>query len=132
MQHRRKSPFKCAGARWQQQLIITIWEEWYRLWAVRNGEVHGTTSATREHTQRREVDRQLTDIHASRNFNEPEVLGLLEVEQEVHMQRPTHVTQNWLAKAGPVIWRSVRRVKKASLQQGVRALRSYFPRTGGG
>jgi hypothetical protein len=38
MQHRRKLSFKRTRARWQQQLIITIWEEWYRLWTVRNGE----------------------------------------------------------------------------------------------
>jgi hypothetical protein len=126
-----KSLFKRTGARWQQQLIITIWEERYRLWTVCNGEVHGMRSATREQAQRREVDRQLSDIYASRNFMEPEVQGLLEVEQEIHMQRPTHVTQNWLAMAGPVIRRSVRWVKKASLQ-GVRAVRSYFTRTGDG
>ena len=64
-------------------------------------------------------------------FMEPEVANLLPEDEETHMQRPTHVTQNWLAMAGPVIRRSVRRIKKRSVQ-GVRALRSYFPRTGDG
>ena len=131
MRHRRKTGFKRTGERWQQHFIVVIWEAWFRLWKMRNGEVHGTISATRAQAQRREVGRQLTDIYASRTFMEPEVQQLLEVDQETHMQRPIHVTQNWLAMAGPVIRRSVRRIRKRSLQ-GVRALRSYFPRAGDG
>ena len=131
MQHRRKTPFKRTGERWQQQFILVIWGAWFRLWSIRNGEVHGTTSATRAQAQRREVGRQLTEIYASRNFMEPAVQLLLENDQETHMQRPTHVTKNWLAMAGPVIRRNVCRIKKQSLQR-VRALRSYFPRRGDG
>jgi hypothetical protein len=131
LQHRRKTAFKRTGERWQQQLIMVIWEDWFRLWTLRNGEVHGTTSATRAQAHRREVGRQLADIYASRTLMEPEVQQLLEEDQEKHMQRETHVTQNWLAMAGPVIRRSVRRIRKRSLE-GVRAIRSYFPRTGDG
>ena len=57
MQHRRKTSFKRTGERWQQQFILVIWGAWFRLWTIRNGELHGTTSATRAQAQRREVGR---------------------------------------------------------------------------
>ena len=131
MRHKLKTSFKRTGARWQQQFITVIWDAWFNLWSTRNGEVHGTTAATRAQAQRREVARQITEIYASRDLMEPEAAALLETNEDTHVQRPTHVTQNWLALAGPVIRKSVRRIKKVSLQ-GVRSLRSYFPRTGDG
>ena len=131
MKHKHKSKYKRTGNRWQQQLITTVWENWFELWAIRNGEVHGTTETSRAQAQRREVDRQLVEIYASRVFMEEETQVLLEPDQAAHAQRPTHVNKNWLAMAGPVIRSSVRRMKRVSLQ-GVRSLRSYFPRTGDG
>ena len=62
---------------------------------------------------------------------EPEVEALLESDPESHMKHPTQVTKNWLAMAGPVIKKSVKRIKQVSLQ-GVQSLRTYFPRTGDG
>ena len=62
---------------------------------------------------------------------ESEAEALLESDPEIHMQRPTHVNKNWMAMAGPVIRRSVRRIKKVSLQ-GVQSLKTYFPRKEGG
>ena len=104
----------------------------FELWAIRNGEVHGTTTATRVQAQRPEANRQLTDLFASRDFMEPPVWELLAEDPEAQMQRPKRTAQNWLAMAGPVVIRqSIRRVKKVSLQ-GVRSLRAYIPRTGNG
>jgi hypothetical protein len=132
MTHKNKSAYKRAGAWWQQQLITTIWELGFQLRAVRNGQVHHTARLeTRPQAQRREVERQLTEIYNSRGFMDRKAQVLLETNQEIHVQRPMHVNKSWLAMAGPVIRRSVRRMKKASLR-GVRSLRSYFPRRGGG
>ena len=131
MKHKRKTEFKRTGERWQQLLIQVIWDAWFELWTLRNGEIHGTTAATRSQAQRREVDRQLTELYAARPFMESPVQALLEVNQEAQMQRPLRVTENWLAMAGPVIRKNVRKVRKVSLQ-GVRSLRAYFPRTGDG
>ena len=131
MQHKNKSAFKRTGVLWQKQFITTIWELWFQLWNLRNGEVHGTTVETRAQAQRFEVARQLTEIYNSRGFMEPTVEALLETNQETHAQKPVHVTKNWLAMAGPVIRTSVRRIRKASVR-GVRSMRSYFPRTGDG
>ena len=91
LKHKHKSPSKRTGERWQKQFIITIWELWFRLWALRNGEVHGTTHETRSQAQRREVDRQLTEIYASRMFMDPETQILLETSQDIQAQKPTHV-----------------------------------------
>ena len=131
MRHKAKSKYKRTGSQWQKQFITVIWEQWFQLWGIRNGEVHGTTTASRAQAQRREVARQVTAIYSSREFMEPEVQSLLATDQETQLQQPTHTTKNWLAMAGPVIRASVRRIKKVSLQ-GVRSLQSYFPRTGDG
>ena len=128
MTHRTKLAFKRTGKRWQQQFISVIWSSWFQLWSSSIGEVHGTNAETRAVAQEREVGRQLTEIYAPRAFMEPEAEALLDSDPETHMQRPTQVTKNWLATTGPVIRRSVKRIKKVSLQ-GVQSLRTYFPRT---
>jgi hypothetical protein len=55
-----------------------IWDLWFELWAgIRNGEVHGTTTAARAQAQeRRELNRQLNEIFALRGFMEPPVQAL--------------------------------------------------------
>ena len=131
MKHKRKAGFKRTGERWQQQFIKLIWDSWSQLWRMRNGEVHGTSAATRAQAQMREVGRQLVEIYAAQEFMEPEVQVLLEEGQDAHATRPTNAIQNWLSMAGPAIRRSVRRVEKASLK-GVRLLRDHFPRSGDG
>ena len=98
---------------------------------IRNGEVHGKTTASRVQAKRREVARQVTEIYASRDFMEPEAQALLVTDQDTQMQQPTYTTTNWLAMTGPVLRDSVRRIKKVSLQ-GVQSLGAYFPRSGDG
>jgi DNA-binding GntR family transcriptional regulator len=63
--------------------------------------------------QRREA-RQLTEIYASREFLEPELLALLgTADQEAHLQQPaTQATKTWLAMAGLVTRNSVRRINR--------------------
>ena len=111
--------------RLQQKLISVIWDSWFKLWGIRNGEVRGTTAATRIQAQHREVNWQLTEIILSQEFMEPQVWELLDVDQEAQMQRPQRgLTESWLTMVGPVIGKSVQRVKRVTLQ-GVRLLRSY-------
>jgi hypothetical protein len=82
LKHKRKSAYTRTGDCWQRQFIKVIWESWYQLWSLRNGEVHGTTAETRVRAQRREVERQLLDIYVSRGFMEPEARVLSEADQE--------------------------------------------------
>ena len=131
MKHRRKTKFKRTGERWQKQFIATIWESWFELWSIRNGEVHGTTAESRARAQRREINREVNELFAERAFMEPQVQALLDTDPESQMRRPQRLTKNWLAMAGPVIRNNARRVRRASIQ-GVRSLRAYFPRQGDG
>jgi hypothetical protein len=101
------------------------------MWSLRNEELDGKTTATRAQAERREVDLQLTELYATRHFMEPQVEALLVEDQEKHMDQTVRAKTNWLAMAGPVIRRNVRKIRKASLQ-GVRSLRSYFPSAGDG
>lgn len=127
--HKRRSVFKRTGEMWQKSLILVIWDSWFDLWSTRNGEVHGKTRVTLAQAERREVDRQLTDIYAARQFMEPHVEALLEEDQDTQMKRTVRATKNWLAMAGPA--RNVRKFRKVSLR-GVHSLRSYFPGTAEG
>ena len=129
--HKRKTTYKRTGEIWQKAFVLVIWDLWFELWTLRNGEIHGTTSQTRLGAERREIDRQLTELYAERPFMDPQVEVMLAEDQATHMQRPLGMTKNWLAMAGPVIRRNVKRIRKASVQ-GVRSLRSYFPRTADG
>ena len=123
--HRKKTRYRRTGTMWQKQLILLIWELWFELWKLRNDQIHGTTAETRAQADRRDMERQLTAIYASRNLLEPRVQDLLAPDLESHLQRPVNVTRNWLAVTGPVVRDSMRRVKRVALR-GVRSIRSYF------
>jgi hypothetical protein len=126
--HRSKAKFRRTGIMWQKQFILTIWELWYEIWEMRNVHVHGDTAATRAQAVRRDTERQLTAIYASRNLLEPRVQELLAPDLETHLQRPANVTRNWLAITAPVVKDSMRRVKRLALR-GVRSIRSYMNHT---
>ena len=123
--YRNKAKFRRTGIMWQKQLILTMWAGWYDVWKMRNEQVHGSTAETRAQADRRDTERQLTAIYASRNLLEPRVQELLAPDLESHLQRPANVTRNWLAMTGPVVRDSMRRVKRAALR-GVRSIRTYF------
>ncbi len=41
--HRNHTRYRRTGLQWQQTLITLIWKQWRKLWAMRNGDVHGHT-----------------------------------------------------------------------------------------
>ena len=97
-----KSAFKRTEEMWQKTLILVVWDSWFELWSVRNGGVHGKTRTTRAQAERREVDRQLTELYAARQFMEAE----------------------------PVIRKNVRKIRKVPLR-GERSLRNHIFREQG-
>ena len=124
--HRKKTKYRRTGIMWQKQFMLLVWDLWHDVWMLRNDQVHGTTAETRAQATRRDMERQLTAIYASRNLLEPQVQDLLSSDLESHLQRPVNVTMNWLAVTGPVVRDSMRRVKRLALRGVVRSIRSYF------
>ena len=101
MKHRRKTKFKRTGERWQKQFIVTIWECWFELWKIRNGEVHGTTTESRSLAQRRELNREVNELFAERGFMDPqEVQVLLGDDPDAQMRRPQRLTKKLVGYGG--------------------------------
>ena len=48
---------------------------------------------------------------------EPQVEALLVDDQETHMEQTARAAKSWLAMAGPVIKRNVRKIRKVSLRE---------------
>ena len=129
---RREGQRKRTGNQWQSQLIMVLWESWYKRWTTRNKAEHGHTVDTRQRAIRREVNRQLDQIYQHRHMMEPRVQELLFDSPEDHQHQQLHITRNWLAQHSTVFKESIRRVRKRAIQ-GVRSIRTYFqPSSSGG
>ncbi len=114
-----------SGHRWQIKFICLIWQEWIKLWKMRNEELHGRDAATRVNNERRDIKGALRVVYEQRTHFEPRVQELLLREEHKHMQRPLWVTRNWLNVNGPIFRESARRAKATAIA-GVRSIRSYF------
>ena len=114
-----------SGLRWQTRLIGLLWDHWWRVWQLRNQDVHGNDKVTREQAARREVDTQLRALYESRYDMEPSVQQILETDVEQHVQRPVWLNRNWLAIHAPIVRESVRRVRERAIR-GVRSIATYF------
>ena len=125
-QHRKKSGnHRSTGSQWQVKLIGVLWEQWRKVWTLRNSEVHGHDTVTRARATRAATDRDLREVYDQRHHLEPQVESLLHPNEHEHRRRSRTTTQNWLAVNLPIIRRSVRRVKKRSAR-GMHSLLTYF------
>jgi hypothetical protein len=120
-----------SGLKWQIRLIGLLWDHWWRIWQVRNQDVHGHDETTREQAARREVEGQLRNIYEARHDLEPSVQQILRSDVEQQLQQPVWVNRNWVAIHAPIIRdSSVRRVRERAIK-GVCSIATYFrPRTG--
>jgi hypothetical protein len=118
-----------SGHQWQVKMITFIWEKWYKLWKIRNQNVHRKNAITSAQADAREVQRSLDQIYSQRLHMEPSVQALLCHDIRTHMQRPTWVTRNWINFNVPVFKASIHRVRKCAIQ-GVRSIRTYFGAVG--
>jgi hypothetical protein len=116
------------GLQWQVKLTILLWDQWRKVWKVRNQEVHGHDDAERASAERANLASELREVYDQRHNLEPQVEALLHQNEHDHMRRPPSINRNWLAVNLPIIRRSVRRVKKRSAR-GMQSLKSYFTAT---
>jgi hypothetical protein len=116
-----------TGDRWQVTIISCIWDEWYKLWELRNKDLHGADEASRHAAARLEVERTLDDIYAMREHLDPGVRTLLRGDVAEHREESVRTTRNWIAVHGQLFSDNVRRATERA-NRGMRSIRSYFGR----
>lgn len=127
--HERVFPHQqYAPEKWQVGLIRKIWDQWYVLWSLRNQDLHGHDTRSRQKAETLETRRQLQRIYSQRQMMEPQVQDLLLASPESHEQYPLNATKNWLLMHTTTFSESVKRVKTMALH-GVRSIRYYFTPT---
>ena len=120
------SRYTRSGTNWTGEIIVTLWDQWLKIWTIRNKAIHGHDRETREKHQI-EVDIQrLQTIYKQRRQLEPSVQELLFDTLEEHQRtRGPQAIRNWLSITEPVVMQSLKNVAKRALQ-GVRSIRTYF------
>jgi hypothetical protein len=76
----RREPGKMkrlTGQQWQTTIIGVLWDQWYLVWALRNGDLHGATEAAKSRAIATEVCREVSDLYDQCNNMEPNVQELL-------------------------------------------------------
>jgi hypothetical protein len=114
------------GTGWTCEIIVTLWDQWYKVWTLRNSVIHGHDQETRVKHQI-EVDQQrLQTIYRHRQQLEPSVQDLLfpTIDEHQRIYGPQAI-RNWLSINEPVFIQSIKNVKKRAIQ-GVRSMRAYF------
>jgi hypothetical protein len=112
-----------TGQRWQATVIGLLWDRWYKLWTLRNQDLHGANEKQKAEAARRAAYRDLRDIYDVREQLEPQLQDLLMENVETHMNHPLWHVQNWLAinvqlfRDGARRWREQTRVGTPSIRQ---------------
>jgi hypothetical protein len=73
-----------ASDKWQVGLIRKIWDQWFVLWSLRNQDLHGRDSRSRQKAETLEIKRQLQRIYSQRQIVEPQAQDLLHNSPESH------------------------------------------------
>ena len=115
-----------SGNQWTGEIIVTLWDQWHKVWTMRNSVIHGHDQATRAQHQR-EVDmRRLQSVYQSRHLMEPSVEEILfsTIDEHQRLRGPTAI-HNWLSIHETTFIQSVKNVSKRAIQ-GVRSIKTYF------
>ena len=121
---------RLSGARWQTSIIRLFWDQWDLLWELRNAELHGADTASKEAANRLEVERTLTELYAMKEHLDAPIQRLMRSDEVEHRREPTWVTKNWIAVHGPLIRENMREIQVRA-RIGMRNIRTYFTRGGG-
>lgn len=113
---------------WTTNIVCNIWHDWYELWELRNGVIHGHDSTSRHKAKRDLAEKEIRMIYDSRDTMLPADRDHLEDDVEDHLTgKTTKRLQNWLNTYRGLFKKSISEAKKRSVT-GVQSIRSYFPR----
>ena len=117
---------QAASLLWTTNIICSIWKEWFDLWDLRNGVIHGHDSTSRNKAKRDRAEQEIRLIYDSREAMLPADRDHLEDNAEDHITgKSTQRLQNWLHTYRGLFKKSIADAKKRSVT-GVRSIRSYF------
>ena len=123
----RKEKRQRNGTQWSGEIIVVLWEQWYKVWVQRNSIIHCHDQASRARQQQKTDVHRLQSIYQSRHLMEPSVQDLLFDTIEEHQQQRSPTTiHNWLSIHETTFIQSMKQTSKRAIQ-GVRSIRSYFP-----
>jgi hypothetical protein len=118
---------KFTGKQWVATIIATLWNQWFEVWELRNGDVHGRDASTREIAKKNQATRELRALYRVRDQVLAEDGSIFRENAETHLAEFAHSTsiRNWLATNKPHILASIEQAKTQALV-GSRLLTSYF------
>jgi hypothetical protein len=83
-------------ARWQTQLIRTIWTSMIALWKLRNDDRHGRDAETKELARHEVLTNELRGFYINRDQYPATTRNLLRPSFEVHCQDKASLLEDWL------------------------------------
>jgi hypothetical protein len=117
-----------SGTQWTEDIIVTVWDEWYKVWTMRNSIIHGHDQKSRAKHQRDVDTRRLQSIYQSWHLMEPSVQEILFPTIEEHQQLLRGVGRRFIIGSlfhETTFIQSAKNVSKRAIQ-GVRSIKTYF------
>jgi hypothetical protein len=92
------SRYSRSGTTWTSDIIVVLWDQWYKVWTIRNAYIHGHDKETRDKRQCEIDEHRLRSIYKNRHQMEPSVQDLLFESVETHQSEcgPLAI-RNWLS-----------------------------------
>ena len=115
------------GQNWTTQIIQTIWAEWTTLWEMRNKDVHGHDTITRNKIRCERLTAELQELYSKREFMLPEHQHLLFDNITDHLEKPLDTIENWITIYTPTILHSIQQAEERATIN-TRPLTSFFPK----
>ena len=89
---------------WTTEIITFIFEQWWKLWELRNQDRHGRDYATRLQAQALQVTHELQTFYADYAGKVPQTINwLFDTTIETHRDRSTAATRQWLNTWRPIV-----------------------------
>ena len=114
------------GTAWTSAIISELWEQWFKVWTIRNEAVHGHDQTTRNEQIELRTRQALQDIYEKRDEMEPSVRDeLLYSRVEEHLEHSHSSIRKWIEVYESTINLSIKRAATRAIQ-GMRSIKSYF------
>ena len=104
--HKRMQPSQTTRLKgqWTTEVIFFIWDQWWKLWDMRNSNRHGRDLATRLQAQELQLEHKIQTFYDDYANKVPQHLGwLFDTTIETHRSRPTVATRQWLNTWKPIV-----------------------------
>ena len=108
--HKRTQPSQTTKLKgqWTTKVIFFIWDQWWKLWDMRNSDRHGRDLTMRLQAQELQLEHEIQRFYDYYANKVPQHLEwLFNTTIETHRRRPTAATRQWLNTWKPIIENAV-------------------------